>query len=202
MPHVGPGTPGIGDHVDTGKSPSQQAATTPPASPKGVGDEAVEAPEAPERVSKKQRIEQTQEAVAQLAGLMKTTLEGMQALHGTLKMNTEQQQEMKAEIDALAKQMGSDAITAKVVYSSLSDYQRTLTNAAWQLTGHKKDSNVSLKEIMMHLEDYSRQTSLRLLEAKKKFEPNTPALSHRSRRLPQRSDRSTKRFVWGQNKIR
>ena len=73
---------------------------------------------------------------------------------------------MKAEIDALAKQMGSDAITAKVVYSSLSDYQRTLTNAAWQLTGHKKDSNVSLKEIMMHLEDYSRQTSVRLLEAK------------------------------------
>ena len=33
MPHVGPGTPGVGDHVDTGKSPSQQAATTPPASP-------------------------------------------------------------------------------------------------------------------------------------------------------------------------
>ena len=63
MPHVGPGTPGIGDHVDTGKSPSQQAATTPPASPKGVGDEVVEVPEASERVSKKQRIEQTQEAV-------------------------------------------------------------------------------------------------------------------------------------------
>ena len=125
MPHVGPGTPGMADHVDPGKSPSQQAATTPPASPKGVGDEAVEAAEAPERVSKKQRIEQTQEAVAQLAGLMKTTLEGMQALHDTLKMNTEQQQEMKAEIDALAKQMGSDAITAKVVYTSLADFQRT-----------------------------------------------------------------------------
>ena len=85
----------------------------------------MEAAEAPERVSKKQRIEQTQEAVAQLAGLMKTTLEGMQALHDTLKMNTEQQQEMKAEIDALAKQMGSDAITAKVVYTSLADFQRT-----------------------------------------------------------------------------
>ena len=53
MPHVGPGTPGIGDQVDTGKSPSQQAATSPPASPKEVGDEVVEVPEAPERVSKK-----------------------------------------------------------------------------------------------------------------------------------------------------
>ena len=166
MPHVGPGTPGIGDQVDTGKSPSQQAATSPPASPKEVGDEVVEVPEAPERVSKKQRIEQTQEAVVQLTGLMKTTLEGLQALHDTLKLNTEQQQEMKAEIDALAKQMGSDAITAKVVYTSLADYQRTLSNAAWQLSGHKKESNVSLKEVMLHLEDYARQSSLRLLETK------------------------------------
>ena len=120
MPPAGPGTPGIGDPVDTGKSPSQQAATSPPASPKGEGDEVVEVPEASERVSKKQRIEQTQEAVVQLTGLMKTTLEGLQALHETLKLNTENQQEMKAEIDALAKQMGQDAVTTKVVYSSLS----------------------------------------------------------------------------------
>ena len=127
----------------------------------------MEAPQAPERVSKKQRIEQTQEAVTQLTGLMKTTLEGLQALHDTLKMNTEQQQEMKAEIDALAKQMGSDAITAKVVYTSLADFQRTLSNAAWQLSGQKKESNVSLKEVMLHLEDYARQSSLRLLETKK-----------------------------------
>ena len=165
MPATGPGTPGMVEA--TGPSPSQQAATTPPASPK---DETLDAAAEPEplveRKSKKQRIEETQETVAQLAGLVQTTLEGMQALHNTLKMTNEQQQALRAEIDLLAKQMGSDAITAKVVYTSLADFQRTLNNATWQLSGKKQDSNVSLKEVMLHLEDYSRQSSLRLLESK------------------------------------
>ena len=56
--------------------------------------------------------------------------------------------------------MNSDAITAKVVYTSLADFQRTLNNATWQLSGKKQDSQVSLKEVMLHLEDYSRQSSL------------------------------------------
>ena len=126
----------------------------------------MEVPEASERVSKKQRIEQTQEAVVQLTSLVKTTLEGLQSLQATVTANTESQKLMKDEVEALAKQMGQDAITTKVVYSSLSEYQGTLTNATWQLTGHKKDANTSIKELVFHLEDYCRQISLRLLEAK------------------------------------
>ena len=117
-----------------GPSPSQQAATTPPASPK---DETLDAAAEPEtlvgRKSKKQRIEETQETVTQLVGLVESTLKGMKDLHDTLKINDEQQQELRAEIDGLAKQMNSDAITAKVVYTSLADFQRTLNNATWQL---------------------------------------------------------------------
>ena len=117
-----------------GPSPSQQAATTPPASPK---DDTLDAAAEPEtlvgRKSKKQRIEETQETVTQLVGLVESTLKGMKDLHATLKINNEQQQELRAEIDGLAKQMNSDAITAKVVYTSLADFQRTLNNATWQL---------------------------------------------------------------------
>ena len=168
LPNMGPGTP-LGTVEAMGGSPSQQAATSPPASPK---DEALDATALPlpdsmgERKSKKQRLEETQETVAQLAGLVQSTLTGMKDLHDTLKMTNEQQKELQAEIDQLAKQMNTDAITAKVVYSSLSDFQRTLNNAAWQLSGGKRDSQVSLKEVMLHLEDYSKQSSLRLLESK------------------------------------
>ena len=199
-----PGTPRAGDRVDVGTalpsldgiqqvgSPSQQAATSLPASPKGDGDEIPEVgvPGPSERVSKKQKIEQTQEAVVQLTSLMKTTLEGLQSLHETLKLNTESQQLIKDEVEALAKQMGQDAITTKVVYSSLSEYQRTLTNAAWQLTGHKKESNVSIKEIVMHLEDYSRQISLRLLEAKNEARAqHASSITSLKEIIPQQSNR-------------
>ena len=165
MPATGPGTPGVAEAM--GPSPSQQAATTPPASPKDETLDAAAEPETlVERKSKKQRLEETQETVAQLAGLVQNTLKGMKDLHDTLKINNEQQQELRAEIDGLAKQMSSDAITAKVVYTSLADFQRTLNNATWQLSGKKQDSNVSLKEVMIHLEDYARQSSMRLLETK------------------------------------
>ena len=167
VPYTGPGTPGRAEVEATGPSPSQQAATTPPASPKDETlDVAAEPETLVERKSKKQRLEETQETVAQLAGLVQNTLKGMKDLHDTLKINNEQQQELRAEIDGLAKQMGSDAITAKVVYTSLADFQRTLNNATWQLSGKKQDSNVSLKEVMIHLEDYARQSSMRLLETK------------------------------------
>ena len=97
-----PGTPGVGDHVDAetslpaldgiqqAASPSQQAATTPPATPKGDGDEVMEVgvPGPSERVSKKQKLEQTQEAVVQLTSLVKTTMEGLSSLHETLTLNT------------------------------------------------------------------------------------------------------------------
>ena len=132
LPNMGPGTP-LGTVEAMGASPSQQAATSPPASPK---DEALDATALPlpdsmgERKSKKQRLEETQETVAQLAGLVQSTLTGMKDFHETLKMTNEQQKELQAEIDQLAKQMNTDAITAKVVYSSLSDFQRTLNNAA------------------------------------------------------------------------
>ena len=88
-----------------------------------------------ERVSKKQKIEQTQEAVVQLTSLMKTTMEGLKSLHEILTVNTESQKLMKEEVEALAKQMGHDAATTKFIHSSLTEYQRTLTDAAWQLTG-------------------------------------------------------------------
>ena len=174
-----PGTPRAGDRVDVGtsfpapdgvkqpQSPSQQAATTPPATPKGDGDEVldVDAPGPSERVTKRQKLEQTQDALLELTNLVKVILEGLSGLHQALTLNTESQRLMKEEVEALAKQMGHDSVTSKFFLSSLTEYQRTLTNVSWQLSGHKKESNVSIKELVMHLEDYSRQISLRLLEA-------------------------------------
>ena len=125
---MGPGTRGLGDHGDTGKSPSQQAATTPPASPKV--DDVMEAavPESSERVSKKQRIEQTQEAVVQLTSLVQTTMEGLQSLHSLLTANTESQKMMKDEVEALSKQIGHEGFTTKFILSNLTEYQRVLNN--------------------------------------------------------------------------
>ena len=169
LPNMGPGTP-MGTVEAMGASPSQQAATSPPASPKDEALEALDATALPEplgeRKSKKQRLEETQETVAQLAGLVQSTLTGMKDLYETLKLTNQQQKELQAEIDQLAKQMNSDAVTAKVVYNALADFQRSLNNGVWQLSGGKRDSQVSVKEVLLHLEDYSKQTSLRLLESK------------------------------------
>ena len=169
LPNMGPGTP-MGTVEAMGASPSQQAATSPPASPKDEALEALDATALPEplgeRKSKKQRLEETQETVAQLAGLVQSTLTGLKDLHETVTLTNQQQKELQAEIDQLAKQMNCDAVTAKVVYNSLSDFQRSLNNGVWQLSGGKRDSQCSVKEVLLHMEDYSKQTSLRLLESK------------------------------------
>ena len=176
-----PGTPVVGDHVDAGNgtslpaldgvrqppSPSQQAATTPPATPKGdgVGDEVmdVDATAPAERLTKKQKLEQTQDAVLELTNLVRVILDGLSGLHETLTQNTESQRLMKEEVEALAKQMGHDSVTSKFFLSNLTEDQRTLTNVFWQLSGNKKEANVSVKELLQHLEDYGRQMSMRPL---------------------------------------
>ena len=113
-----------------------------------------------ESKAKKARLEETQETVAQLAGLVQSTLNGMKELNETVKLTNQQQKELQAEIDQLAKQMNCDAVTAKVVYNALADFQRSLNNGVWQLSGGKRDSQVSLKEVLLHMEDYSKQSSL------------------------------------------
>ena len=83
-------------------SPSQVAATTPPATPRGdgVGDAVLDvdaiAPE--ERLSKKQKLEQTQDAVLELTQLVKVVLDGMSGLHDTVSQSTESQRLLREEV--------------------------------------------------------------------------------------------------------
>ena len=137
MPAMGPGTPGLGELGDTGKSPLQQAATSPPASPK---DDTLDAavPEPLERMSKKQRIEQTQEALGQLTSLVQTTMEVLQSIHSLITANVDSQKMMKDEVEALSKQIGHEGFTTKFILSNLTEYQRVLNNLTWQMTGHKE----------------------------------------------------------------
>ena len=76
-----------------------------------------------------------------------------------MKLSHQQQKELQAEVDQLAKQLNSDSVSVKVIYNSLNEFQRGLTNTAWQLSGGKRDSQVSLKEICLHLEDYCKQST-------------------------------------------
>ena len=116
-----------------------------------------------ERLTKKQKLEQTQDAVLELTNLVRVILDGLSGLHETLTQNTESQRLMKEEVEALAKQMGHDSVTSKFFLSNLTEDQRTLTNVFWQLSGNKKEANVSVKELLQHLEDYGRQMSMRPL---------------------------------------
>ena len=83
----------------------------------------VDAPGPSERVTKKQKLEQTQEAVLELTNLVKVILDGLSGLHQTVTENTESQRLMKEEVEALAKQMGHDAVTSKFFLSNLTEYQ-------------------------------------------------------------------------------
>ena len=107
-------------------SPSQVAATSPAATPRGdaVGDAVVDvdanAPE--ERLSKKQKLEQTQDAVLELTQLVKVVLDGMSGLHDTVSQSTESQRLLKEEVQELAKRIGHDSVTSKFFLSSLTEY--------------------------------------------------------------------------------
>ena len=165
MPNMGPGTPGIAEA--RGPSPSQQAATTPPGSPKEETlDVAAEPEPLVERKSKKQRIEQNEEALSRLMVMVQTTLEGLQTTQSVVSANLESQQAIQNEVSALSKQIGHDGFTSKFILSTLNEYVRVLNNLSWQMTGHKKDTNTSIKELMLHIEDYTRQISLKQHEAK------------------------------------
>ena len=97
-----PGTPVVGEHMDAGDgsslpaldgvkqppSPSQRAATTLPATPKGDEVMDVDATAPGERLTKKQKLEQTQDAVLELTNLVKVILDGLSGLHETLTQNT------------------------------------------------------------------------------------------------------------------
>ena len=115
-----PGTPGIGDHVGAGTSlpaidgiqqaasPSQQAATTPPVTPKGMERKSLRLVYPVlqnERVKNKSL--QTQEAVVQLTSLVRRTMEGLQSLHERLTASTESQRLMKEEVKPLQSKWGT-----------------------------------------------------------------------------------------------
>ena len=75
------------DGVNAPNSPSQVAATTPPGTPVGEGGPNMDAaPE--ERVSKKQR---TQDTVYELTQLVKTVLDGLAGMNDTLAQSNEGQ---------------------------------------------------------------------------------------------------------------
>ena len=107
-------------------SPSQVAATTPPVTPKGdaIGDSVLDvdaiAPE--ERLSKKQKLEQTPAAVLELTNLVKVMLDGMSGLHDTVSQSTESQRLLREEVQELAKRIGHDSVTSKFFLSSLTEY--------------------------------------------------------------------------------
>ena len=99
LPNQGPGTPPGTPPVTPPKGESSDVPALPSTH---AGDESK---------AKKARLEETQETVAQLADLVQNTLNGMKELHETVKLNNQQQKELQAEIDQLAKQMNCDAVT-------------------------------------------------------------------------------------------
>ena len=157
LPNQGPGTPPGPPPV----TPPHGEGSDVPGLPSA---DAVE--ESKTKKAKKARLEETQETVAQLTGLVQSTLTSMQELTETVKLSNQQQKELQAEIDQLAKQLNSDSVSVKVIYNSLNEFQRSLTNGVWQLSGGKRDSQTSCKEVLLHMEDFLRQCSLRLLESK------------------------------------
>ena len=60
----------------------------PPATPKGDEVMDVDATAPGERLTKKQKLEQTQDAVLELTNLVKVILDGLSGLHETLTQNT------------------------------------------------------------------------------------------------------------------
>ena len=78
-------------------------ATSPPATPRGeaVLDANANAPD--ERLSKKQKLEETQDAVFELTQLVKLVLDGMSGMHHTLSQSNKSQRLLREEVQELAR---------------------------------------------------------------------------------------------------
>ena len=122
--------------------------------------------ESPAKKSKRGRLEETQENLATLTGLVKEAVKGMQELKESVQLNNQQQQQLQSELDKLAAQLGSDSVSTRVIYNTLNEFQRSLTNGVWQLAGGKRDSQTSCKEVLLRMEDFMKQCATRLLEQK------------------------------------
>ena len=116
--------------------------------------------------AKKARLEETQENLAQLTELVKEAMQGMKELKESVQLNNQQQQQLQSELDKLAAQMSGDSVSIRVIYNTLNEFQRSLTNGVWQLAGGKRDSQTSCKEVFLRMEDFMKQCATRLLESK------------------------------------
>ena len=140
--------------------------------PRGEGSDALGLPstdaveESQAKKAKRARLVETQENVAQLTELVRETLTGMKEWQESVKLNNQQQQQLQADLYKLAAQMSSDSVSVRVIYNTLNEFQRSLTNGVWQLAGGKRDSQTSCKEVFLRMEDYLRQCATRLLESK------------------------------------
>ena len=83
---------------------------------------------------------------------------------------------MREEVQELAKRIGHDSVTSKFFLSSLTEYQKTGANVSWQLSGNKREANISVKEFLQHLEDYGADMSLKLMRFKMNSVPSTQCL--------------------------
>ena len=122
--------------------------------------------ESQSKKAKKARLEETQENLAQLTELVKEAMQGMKELKESVQLNNQQQQQLQSELDKLAAQMSGDSVSIRVIYNTLNEFQRSLTNGVWQLAGGKRDSQTSCKEVFLRMEDFMKQCATRLLEQK------------------------------------
>ena len=112
------------------------------------------------------RLGKTQDAVFEISQLVKVVLDGMSGLHDTVSQSTESQRLLREEVQELARKIGHDSVTSKFFLSSLTEYQKTLANVSWQLSGNRREANISVKELLQHLEDYGRDMSLKIMQHK------------------------------------
>ena len=122
--------------------------------------------ESQSKKAKKARLEETQENLAQLTELVKEAMQGMKELKESVQLNNQQQQQLQSELDKMAAQMSGDSVSIRVIYNTLNEFQRSLTNGVWQLAGGKRDSQTSCKEVFLRMEDFMKQCATRLLESK------------------------------------
>ena len=90
-----------------------------------------------ERVSKKQR---TQDTIYDLTQLVKTVLDGLAGMNNTLNQSNEGQRRLQNEVNQLAQRIGTDAVQAKFFLTNMTQYSNTLSNMLWQLAGGRSAS--------------------------------------------------------------
>ena len=117
----------------------------PPKSPVGEPDASgvptVDVDALAESSAKKARLEKTQENMEQLTEPVKEAMQGMKELKESVQLNNQQQQQLQSELDKMAAQMQGDSVSIRVIYNTLNEFQRSLTNGVW----HWLEENVTAK---------------------------------------------------------